>query len=44
MDLLELAKKLAEKATKQFPEKIGIIAVYGSVALGTHGEFSDLDM
>ncbi|MFQ5820632.1 MAG: hypothetical protein ACE5I5_11635 [Candidatus Heimdallarchaeota archaeon] len=44
MDLLELAQILAEQATRQFPEKIGIIAVYGSVALGTYGEFSDLDM
>lgn len=44
MDLLELAQILVEQATKQFPKKIGIIAVYGSVALGTHGEFSDLDM
>ncbi|MFX0113660.1 MAG: hypothetical protein ACFFB3_03865 [Candidatus Hodarchaeota archaeon] len=44
MRLMDLARHLADQAAQAFPEKIAIIAVYGSVALGNQTAFSDLDM
>ncbi|MFW9916384.1 MAG: hypothetical protein ACFFGZ_12325 [Candidatus Thorarchaeota archaeon] len=44
MQLIDLAHYLADQAAQAFPEKIAIIAVYGSVALGNETAFSDLDM
>lgn len=42
--MIEIAEFLAKRATSRFPDKIAIIAVYGSVALGTEHEYSDIDM
>ncbi|MFX0065371.1 MAG: nucleotidyltransferase domain-containing protein, partial [Candidatus Hermodarchaeota archaeon] len=39
-----IAQFLANHALSSFPDSIAIIAVYGSVALGTEDEFSDIDM
>ncbi len=43
-DLQEIAQLLTEHAISKFPQKIGIIAVYGSVALKNTSKYSDLDM
>ena len=40
----ELADYLSHHATKLYSNQIAIIAVYGSVALGTQSDYSDLDM
>ncbi len=42
--LINIAEFLAKQASSRFPDKIAIIAVYGSVALGTEREYSDIDM
>ncbi|MFX1254512.1 MAG: hypothetical protein ACFFCZ_23060 [Promethearchaeota archaeon] len=39
-----IAQFLANHALLNFPDSIAIAAVYGSVALGTEDEFSDIDM
>ncbi|NVM04943.1 MAG: nucleotidyltransferase domain-containing protein [Candidatus Helarchaeota archaeon] len=44
LKMIEIAEFLAKRATSRFPDKIAIIVVYGSVALGTEHEYSDIDM
>ncbi|MFX1451581.1 MAG: nucleotidyltransferase domain-containing protein [Promethearchaeota archaeon] len=41
---IEIAEFLAKQASSRFPDGIAIIVVYGSVALGTEHEYSDIDM
>ncbi|MFX0013068.1 MAG: hypothetical protein ACFFB2_04505 [Promethearchaeota archaeon] len=44
MKLLDLAIFLKDQLLGHFPNKVGIIILYGSVAQRTEDEFSDLDM
>ncbi|MFX1536446.1 MAG: nucleotidyltransferase domain-containing protein [Promethearchaeota archaeon] len=44
MKKINIAQFLTNHALSSFPDSIAIIAVYGSVALGTENEFSDIDM
>ena len=43
-NLIELAEYIATHAVKNYPNQIAIIAMYGSVAISTQTDYSDLDM
>ena len=43
-NLIELAEYIVTHAVKNYPNQIAIIAMYGSVAISTQTDYSDLDM
>ncbi|MFQ5979434.1 MAG: nucleotidyltransferase domain-containing protein [Candidatus Heimdallarchaeota archaeon] len=44
VSLQEIAQLVAESAITKYSKEIAIIAIYGSVALGTQSKYSDLDI
>lgn len=44
IDLLKVAEEVSRKAVERYGENIALIAIYGSIAVGSQSSLSDLDM